>query len=222
MKRSLFVVALTAVLAGAGSQVALASGPHDANCVSCHNPHYAKGSYLIGVQPNSSMDNPSGNSKIGGIDTLCLGCHNEAEGIMPIHLATTHPTGVAPTYVKVPEKMLRDGKMSCVSCHNPHPSNSNYKYLVVDTKKGNDMGVFCAVCHTEQADTAERTSAGTAPLNLGPRADARVVISSVGKSETAPKAAVAAKPAVAAVAAPKPAAAPAVATTKPAAAAVKY
>jgi len=220
MNRSFLVAVLTALLAGAGSQVALASGPHDANCVSCHNPHYAKGSYIIGVQPNSNMDNPSANSKIGGIDTLCLGCHNESEGIMPIHLATTHPTGVAPTYVKVPEKMLRDGKMSCVSCHNPHPSNNNYKYLVVDTKKGNDMGVFCAVCHSEQADTAERNSAGSAPLNLGPRTDARVVISGTGKSESAPKPVAVAKPAAAV--APKAAvAAPAVATSKPAAA-VKY
>ena len=217
MKRSLFVVALTAVLAGAGSQAALAFGPHDANCVSCHNPHYAKGNYIIGVQPNSSMDNPAGTGKIGGIDTLCLGCHNEAEGILPIHLTTTHPTGVAPTYVKVPEKMLRDGKMSCVSCHNPHPSNGNYKYLVVDTKKGNDMGVFCAVCHTEQSDSAERNAAGAAPLNLGPHADARVMVVSSGKSESVAKPVAVAKPAVAA----KPAAAPAVAVAKPTAA-VKY
>lgn len=216
MKKSLFVVALTAFLTGAGSQAALASGPHDANCVSCHSLHYAKGNYIIGVQPNSNMDNPASNSKVGGIDSLCLGCHNESEGIMPIHLSSTHPVGITPTYVKVQEKLLRDGKMSCVSCHNPHPSNSNYKYLVVDTKKGNDMGVFCAVCHTEQADTAERTSAGTAPLNLGPRAEARVMISGTGKSESAPKSVAAAKPAAVA----KPAVT-ATATTKPAAA-VKY
>lgn len=215
MKRSIFAVALAAVV-GAGSQVALAAGPHDANCVSCHNPHYAKGNYIIGVQPNSSLDNPSGSGKISGIDTLCLGCHNDSEGIMPIHLATTHPTGVAPTYVKVPEKMLRDGKMSCVSCHNPHPSNSNYKYLVVDTKKGNDMGVFCAVCHAEQSDNAERTAAGAAPLNLGPRAEARVVISGSDKSSAKPAAA---KPAASVTA--KPAAAAAAPAAKPGVA-VKY
>ncbi|NTV12543.1 MAG: hypothetical protein HGA96_01195 [Desulfobulbaceae bacterium] len=223
MKKDFLVVALAAVIIGAGSQAALASGPHDANCVSCHNIHYATGNYIIGPQPNTSIDNPASKVKTAGIDSLCLGCHNDAEGIMPIHLTTTHPTGVAPTYVKVPEKLLRDGKMSCVSCHNPHPSNGNYKYLVADTKKGNSMGVFCAVCHTEQADNAERTSAGTVPLNFGPRTEARVMITSVAKSEPAAKAAkseTAAKPAVAATNT-KAATTTTTTTTKPAAV-VKY
>lgn len=197
MKRNFFFLALTAVLCSAGSQSALAAGPHDSNCVSCHNVHYAKGNFIIAPQPNTSLDNPASNAKTGGIDSLCLGCHNEAEGIMPIHLTTTHPTGVAPTYVKVPEKLLRDGKMSCVSCHNPHPSNTNYKYLVVDTKKGNNIGVFCAVCHTEQADGPERNSASTAALNNGPNAEARVMVSgSAAKATVAAKPAAAAKPAV--------------------------
>jgi len=208
MKKNFFVVALAAVIVGAGSQAALAAGPHDANCVGCHDIHYAKGNFIIGPKPNTSMDNPASNAKAGGIDALCLGCHNDTEGIIPIHLTSTHPTGVAPTYVKVPEKLLRDGKMSCVSCHNPHPSNSNHKYLIADTKKGSNMGVFCAVCHTEQADTAERTAANSIPLNFGPRAEARVMVSGGAKSEPAAKPAAApAKPAAAAPAAAKPAAA---------------
>lgn len=194
MKGKFLSAALAAVIIGAGSNSAQAAGPHDANCVSCHNVHYAKGNFIIGPQPNTGVDNPAANAKVGGIDALCLGCHNEAEGIMPIHLSTTHPTGVAPTYVKVPEKLLRDGKLSCISCHNPHPSNSNYKYLVADTKKGSSMGVFCAVCHGEQADGAERNSAGTTTLNIGPRAEARVPVTAATKPAAKPAATAAAKP----------------------------
>lgn len=181
MKGKFLSVVLAVTMIGGGSQAARAAGPHDANCVSCHNVHYAKGNFIIGPQPNTSMDNPAANAKVAGTDAICLGCHNDAEGIMPIHLGTTHPTGVAPIYVKVPEKLLREGKMSCVSCHNPHPSNANYKYLVTDTKKGSSMGVFCALCHGEQADGSERASAGSATLNLGPRAEARVAVSGAAK-----------------------------------------
>jgi predicted CXXCH cytochrome family protein len=158
------------------AQVAMAAGPHDENCVSCHNVHYAKGNFIIGPQPNTTLDNPAANAKISGIESLCLGCHNEAEGIMPIHLTTTHPTGVAPTYVKVPERLLRDGKLSCVSCHNPHPSNTNYKYLVVDTQNGSNMGVFCATCHTEQAPADVRKASQGSAINSDPNVLPRVQV----------------------------------------------
>lgn len=207
MKGKFLSVTLAALIIGAGSQSAQAAGPHDANCVSCHNVHYAKGNFITGPQPNTSMDNPAANAKAGGVDALCLGCHNAAEGIMPIHLSTTHPTGVAPTYVKVPEKLLLDGKMSCISCHNPHPANANYKYLVADTKKGSTMGVFCAVCHAEQADNAERASAGSVSLNIGPRAAARVMVSGPTKADAAAKTTVAVKPAASPAATSRPAAA---------------
>jgi predicted CXXCH cytochrome family protein len=99
------------------------------------------------------------------IDQLCLGCHNDEQGIMPVNLATTHPTGVKITYAKVPAQVLKDGKFSCVSCHNPHPSNSNYKYLIVDTADGKNMGTFCAKCHGAQSDPDAVTAAETAPIN---------------------------------------------------------
>ena len=187
MKGKLLSAALLAISVGIGATSALAAGPHDSNCVSCHSVHYAKGNFIIGPQPNTNMENPATSAKTVGIDALCLGCHNDAEGIMPIHLSTTHPVGIAPTYVKVPEKLLRDGKLSCISCHNPHPSNPNHKYLVADTKKGNNMGVFCAVCHAEQADSSERTAAGSAALNFGPRVEARVAVVGSAKGESTAK-----------------------------------
>ncbi len=188
MKEKSLSIWLAALLLVFCAQTALAFGPHDENCVGCHNVHYAKGNFIIGPQPNTTLDNPATNTKTNGIESLCLGCHNESEGIMPIHLTTTHPTGVAPTYVKVPEQLLRDGKLSCVSCHNPHPSNSNYKYLVVDTQKGANMGVFCATCHNEQAPPEVRKASQGSTINSDPRVSPRVQIS-------APVAAAPAKPA---------------------------
>lgn len=178
MKQKFLVLGLLVVMMAFAGQVALAAGPHDVNCVGCHNVHYAKGNYIIGVQPNTMQDNPATSGKISDIEALCLGCHNESEGIMPIHLSTTHPTGVVPSYVNVPDRLLRDGKFSCISCHNPHPANTNYKYLVVDTQKGAKMGVFCAVCHSEQADSEVSKVSQEAQLSAGPKVAARVQVAS--------------------------------------------
>jgi len=193
MKERSLPLWLAALLLVFWAQTALAAGPHDENCVSCHNVHYAKGDFIIGPQPNTGMDNPAANSKTSGIEALCLGCHNESEGILPIHLKTTHPTGVAPTYVKVPEQLLRDGKLSCVSCHNPHPSNTNYKYLIVDTKNGANMGNFCAVCHTEQAPAEVRKASQASAINSDPRVSPRVKVSALSTPPAPAKAAKAGK-----------------------------
>lgn len=145
----LFIAGFIMCLAGA----AAAEGPHDMDCKDCHTTHYAKGSYAFGVQPKVEM-NPA-RTKTGAnvdvIDSLCLGCHNENKGIKPIKMHTTHPTSVRPTSAKVPPKLLWDGKLTCASCHNPHPSNPNYMYLVIPTNKGNNMGTFCAACHPDQS-----------------------------------------------------------------------
>lgn len=136
------------------AQNAFAAGPHDMNCAECHSPHFAKGDYILGVEPGS-FNNPATtrlNENITGIDALCLGCHNEEEGIAPVHLNSSHPTDVKPTYVNVPSQLLRGDAFGCISCHNPHPSNTNYRYLIVPTNAGADMGKFCVVCHPEQSD----------------------------------------------------------------------
>ncbi len=134
-----------------------AEGPHDMDCMGCHTTHYAKGDYAIGVQPLTDTDNPA-RTRIGpkaaDIDAICLGCHNDDQGIIPVNLHTTHPTGVKPTYTSVPANLLWEGVFTCTSCHDPHPSNANYAYLVVDTNGGKDMGTFCAKCHPGQSDPA--------------------------------------------------------------------
>jgi|GEM_PF-1025331 len=168
MKKVLVLLSFVALCGLAGP--AAAEGPHDMQCMDCHTTHYAKGSFAIGVQPKSES-NPARTktgSNVEAIDALCLGCHNEDQGIKPIKIHTTHPTSVKPTYSKVPEKLLWEGKLTCVSCHNPHPSNPNYMYLVVQTNKGKDMGLFCAQCHPDQSSPETVKKAETTPMKNDP------------------------------------------------------
>jgi len=137
----------------ATAALAQAAGPHDMDCKECHSPHNAKADWIVGVAPQSNATMPDGSKMtLGPVDAMCLGCHNEKTGIMPVNLRTTHPVGIKPVAAKVPENLLSGGMLTCGSCHNPHPSNANYKYLIVDTKGGKTMGVFCAVCHPGQSD----------------------------------------------------------------------
>ncbi len=185
---------LAAGLVLALAPAAFAAG-HDIDCKDCHSVHNAKGAFIFSVQPFSGQTATGAAIKPDQIDALCLGCHNEETGIIPIDLKHSHPTGVQPGRIKVPDKLMRNGLFTCVGCHDPHPSNANYKYLIVDTNEGKDMGVFCAKCHPAQSDPdvlakAEKASVTADPAQLS-------------------------KPASAA---PAPAAAPAATATAPAAA----
>jgi len=139
--------------------VALAAGPHDGlECTGCHGIHDAKGDVIFAVEPNTKSLNPRTGQPYGGITALCLGCHETIEnggmGILPISTAMSHPFGVKPNpkVATVPGIFLRNGELECVSCHDPHPSNPNYKYLRVDTKGGADMQAFCAMCHQSKSE----------------------------------------------------------------------
>ncbi len=141
------------------SGLASAFGPHDGlNCTGCHAIHTAKGDLIFAVDPNRKALNPRTKEPFGGVTALCLGCHETADngglGIRPVSASHSHPFDVAPDPKKatVPEMALRDGKLECVSCHDPHPSNPNYRYLRVDTEKGTNMAVFCAMCHRSKVD----------------------------------------------------------------------
>lgn len=184
---------------------ALAAGPHDMDCKDCHSPHNAKSDWIIGVAPLSNVVMPDGSKMtLGPVDAVCLGCHNEKQGIMPVNLRTTHPVGIKPVRAKVPEQLFSSGVLTCGSCHNPHPSNANYKYLVVDTKNGKNMGVFCGVCHPNQSDPSMVDQAKKAMVKADTVHAPLVKVES--KKAAAPAAPAAAKPAPAATAAPKPSA----------------
>jgi len=155
MRKKFFALAALCALCTLVTVPASAEGPHDMDCMDCHHTHYAKADYAIGIDPKTDADNPArtrNGMTAQGIDATCLGCHNDDQGIMPVNLSTTHPTGVTPTYTPVPGELLWEGKFTCVSCHNPHPSNANYTYPIVDTQDGKDMGTFCAKCHPAQSD----------------------------------------------------------------------
>lgn len=166
MKRLLMLCLAASIIIVAAS--AFAAGPHDMECMECHSTHYAKGDYAMGVKPLFEA-NPARtrvSAKVVDIDALCLGCHNEEEGILPVSMHTTHPTGVTPTYTKVPRELLKDGMFTCVSCHDPHPSNANYKYLVMATADGGNMGTFCAKCHPNQSDPESVAAAQSMKLKV--------------------------------------------------------
>ena len=145
------VLALSVVMFGAG--------PHDSlSCTGCHGIHNAKtGELIFAVEPNKKAINPATKQPFTGSSALCLGCHaTEAEGgmgIAPISASHSHPIGVVPNpkRASVPANDLRDNKLECVGCHDPHPSNANYKYLRVDTAGGGKMENFCASCHSAEA-----------------------------------------------------------------------
>lgn len=139
---------------------AKASGPHEVlDCLGCHDPHYAKAQKLFKVK-NEIYPNPRTGKTIDGVSGLCLGCHNLQKyggaGVKPIYLHMTHPVNVQPNprIANVPDKLLRDGIIQCTSCHDPHPSNPNWRYLRVDTEGGSMVGQFCGMCHGSKADKA--------------------------------------------------------------------
>ena len=155
--RHLVKLALAAALAS--PLPALASGGHDSvGCNGCHGVHTAKGAVIFAVAPNKVAVNPRTKQPYTGSTALCLGCHEETskggQGYAPVSGHLSHPYGLSqvnPKVARVPPELLRDGQFECVSCHDPHPSNANPKYLRVDTKAAS-MDAFCAVCHSAKAD----------------------------------------------------------------------
>ena len=59
--------------------------------------------------------------------------------------ATCHRPVVAKTERAVAHMPVREGKMTCSSCHNPHGSISNVKAL----RNGTSIAESCTTCHTE-------------------------------------------------------------------------
>lgn len=59
--------------------------------------------------------------------------------------AQCHRVQVVKTERAVAHMPVREGKMSCASCHNPHGSLTNVKLL----RTGNSVAESCMTCHTE-------------------------------------------------------------------------
>lgn len=139
-----------------------AAGPHEGvTCLGCHSTHFAVDDKIFAVA-NKSLKNPL-NDKIfeGMVAKNCLGCHQLPQfggaGIRPVHLHASHPIGMIPNtkIANVPDNMLKNGRLDCVSCHEAHPSNNNFMYLRVETgAAGENIQNLCAACHSAKADMA--------------------------------------------------------------------
>ena len=142
-----------------GTSWLLAVGPHDdITCLGCHSAHFAVDNKIFAVK-NTKMINPRNGASLEGlVAAKCLGCHELEQfggaGIRPVHLHTTHPIGMVPDpkIADVPKNLLKNGKLDCISCHEPHPSNSNFMYLRVKTDKGSKVQNFCVTCHSVKGD----------------------------------------------------------------------
>lgn len=128
-------------------------------CTTCHSIHLAKGAKgLFALDPNAKEVNPVTKKPFEGVSAICLGCHSEVEkggmGVLPVASAHSHPMGreFNKKVASVNGEFLRDGKLECVGCHDPHTSNPNWALLRVDTQQGKNMDVFCAMCHATKAD----------------------------------------------------------------------
>jgi predicted CXXCH cytochrome family protein len=160
MKKLLFSLAIVVVVCVVPVTIFAAGGHDGLMCTGCHAIHTAKEPMLIfAVEQNKKDINPKTKQAYSGISALCLGCHETPEkggqGIKPIEGHMSHPFGISsvnPKVARVSPELLRDGKFECVSCHDPHPSNANYKYLRIDTANGSKMENFCAICHPMKAD----------------------------------------------------------------------
>jgi len=86
------------------------------SCATCHSVHSPKSFTHQLVKGNETE--------------LCVTCHR---------------VQVAKTERSVAHMPVREGKMACTSCHNPHGSIGNVKAL----KTGSSVGELCTSCHTE-------------------------------------------------------------------------
>jgi predicted CXXCH cytochrome family protein len=161
-KINLFIIVafvLSTFIAAAPNTV-LAFGAHDSfSCTGCHSIHDAKGNVIFAIPANTKDVNAKTKKPFTDITALCLGCHQSPEkggmGIKPVSQHISHPFGIKKVNSKiasVPKSLLRSGKFECISCHDPHPSNPNYKYLRAATSNGSDMQNFCIICHRMKAD----------------------------------------------------------------------
>jgi len=159
----------------------LAAGAHES--VGCFGCHGGKGTQSFAVAPNTKALDPGTKQPYSGTTALCLACHAEREqggqGYAPISQHVSHPFYVASVnarVARVPAELLRErSRFECISCHDPHPSNPNYKYLRADVgAKGKKMDRFCGVCHPVKADpTAEKVELFTSMNEGGRPASAR-------------------------------------------------
>jgi len=119
-----------------------AMAPHDASavCLTCHN------------RGNHAGWEGSGHERRNLTCSTCHSVHSPksaerqlVQATQTQVCATCHRLQVTKTERAVAHMPVREGKMTCTSCHNPHGSISNVKNL----KTGSSVAELCTTCHTE-------------------------------------------------------------------------
>ncbi len=130
-----------------------AAGGHDkVGCNGCH----AKKEVMAG---NKKLLDPATHQPYTGSTAVCLACHESVEnggkGFLPVSQQHSHPFALAsvnPKRARVPAEYFTKERFGCMSCHDPHPANTNYKYLRTNVgASGDKMDAFCGLCHPAKA-----------------------------------------------------------------------
>jgi hypothetical protein len=134
------------------------AGQGHENCHMCHRAHSAYDLFLFPEFIIGDIMNPHTGKEMDKIDALCMKCHASppyGKGIREIDPNHKHPFGIEPFLVNLPEKASgfndQTQRLTCLGCHDPHPSNQNLSYLRVPSKikivKAEDIIKSCLWCH---------------------------------------------------------------------------
>jgi predicted CXXCH cytochrome family protein len=147
----------------------------EAICLNCHGDEEYKAQLKeLGAEIALLEDEPEANPEgtTTPLDEMMLAPVDVGFRIIDLH--ESHPVGIAPKKVVLPKEASgfkwQENQLTCISCHDHHPSNTNYKYLRWPTDNGNDMNSFCAHCHSqmiepEEPETPVRRKRGMGPIS---------------------------------------------------------
>ncbi len=158
-----FCLVLNLFIFSAGIFRSAAAGQGHENCNMCHRAHSAKDTALFPESIKHTIINPHTGKEMHKIDALCMVCHAgppNGKGIKEINPNKKHPFGIKPVLVNLPDQAKGYGGqteiLSCMGCHDPHPSNQNLSYLRVPSgikiSKKKHVIKSCLWCHPNMKD----------------------------------------------------------------------
>ncbi len=130
----------------------------EAICLSCHSPQAGDIGYKEIAESLQEDELEEAEAEREGTTAVLADMMLKPVdvGFRVIDLHKTHPVGIVPNPSKVvlpPEAkgfQGQDDQLTCLGCHNHHPSNPNYKYLRWPSDKGQNINKFCAHCHPDK------------------------------------------------------------------------
>jgi len=111
-----------------------------ATCLACHN----RGAH-VGWEGSTHERRHLSCTTCHSVHSPKSQAHQLVKATQTQLCATCHRTQVTKTERAVAHMPVREGKMFCTSCHNPHGSVTNVKAL----KTGSSIAELCTTCHTE-------------------------------------------------------------------------